>query len=81
MNPKWMKLAGALLKRASEEFVNHGSNDWNFPKDWTELDRLNFIAEIHKDNGTPDEAGDCTSLPDWWVMLFLGKQLVKESKA
>lgn len=89
MDPKWLKVAGELLERASNEFVNHGCNDWKWPEGWTEADKLEFATCIVEDNvGRPRDKFNPLDIEDrdtlargglgpsdWWVMLFLGRKL------
>ncbi len=90
MNPKWLKLAGALLRRACQEFSNHGCNDWLWPDDFTPADRLALVTAMHEANlGKPvarftalereDMEADVRGAhgpADWWLMAFLGKELL-----
>ncbi len=93
MNPKWQRLAGELLETASGQFSNNGCNDWKWPEDWTQAERLAFTEAMVRDNVrkkptgklTPAELEEIASLaegeygpPDWWVMTFLGRQLNPE---
>jgi hypothetical protein len=89
IDPKWLAVAGALFIRASQEFSNHGSNDWEWPADWTPEERFAFATAMVSDNVqrppsefTALDREDADHLargkygpPDWWVMLFLGKRL------
>ena len=79
MKDSWLKLAGELLDRASEEFSNHGCNDWDFPPLWTDKEKKELLREMHKDNNSLAEwKEDGESLhppPDWWVMVFLADGL------
>jgi len=73
-----LKLAGELLDKASDEFSNHGSNDWNWPSDWTPQQIMETAEAMHRDNGdfvrwVAD--GKNTNVPDWWIMSYLGKLL------
>jgi hypothetical protein len=80
MNMKWAKLCGQLLRQASEEFSNHGCNDWNFPPDWTLEERQEFVKAMHEDNGSPEEYDpEHLHVPDWWVMSFLAGYVEKNS--
>jgi hypothetical protein len=40
MKAKWMKLAANLLEIASDQFSNHGCNDYELPGDWTPEERM-----------------------------------------
>ena len=92
MKLKWQKLAGELLALASEEFGSHCCNDWKWPKDWTPEDREEFSRAIVADNvqairkePSAEDERDAAELAagnygpsDWWVMVFLGKELQRE---
>lgn len=91
MKQKWQQLAGDLLMLASQEFSNHGCNYWKWPESWTPKERYDFSLAIVMDNrravfgrDTPSEEdkrdavdmAECDYGPnDWWVMMFLGKEL------
>jgi hypothetical protein len=76
MKAKWMKLAGELLKEASNEFTNRGCNDWEFPADWTREDQEEFVKAMHVDNQSLEEFDPkYLHVPDWWVMSFLARKL------
>jgi hypothetical protein len=75
---KWIKLAADLLEEASDEFSNHGCNDWDFPSDWTKEEQQEFVKAMNEDNGTPEEYDpEHLHVPDWWVMSFLARQIKK----
>lgn len=91
MDLKWKLLAAQLLQEASQLYANHGCNDWKWPANWTPVDRENLADAMVRDNvgysNLRDEdvediygliAGDYGP-PDWWVMLFLSKQLAMEA--
>lgn len=76
MNEKWLKLAGKLLEKASEEFSNHGCNDWKFPVDWTVEERREIVKKMYEENGDPENYDPKhLHVPDWWIMSFLADQL------
>lgn len=78
MNAQWMKLAGELLELASDEFANHGCNDWEFPTHWTLKEKQELVKAMHDANGTPEEYDPKRlQVPDWWVMSFLAKRLME----
>ncbi len=93
MNAKWLHLAGNLLEQASEEFANHGCNDWKWPKGWDESDKWELTETMMEDNlkkpskeFNVEEMNEWSDLmnngpDDWWLMSFLAGQLKKESKA
>ncbi len=89
MLTKWTKLAGDLLQEASESLSNAGCNDWKWPADWTPAERLELARAMVADNVqcterelTADLEAEAAELvsgpwgpPDWWVALYLAKQL------
>ena len=79
-----MKLAGELLELASDQFSNHGCNDFELPSDWTEEEKLEFTTAMKKwnncggdlteeDKEEAVQATKCTQ--DWFVMGFLASEL------
>jgi hypothetical protein len=76
-----IKLLVPLLKRAAQEFSNHGCNDLNLDEFLTEEERAAFITEVNAIPNFGDEPFDDDSyaLPDWLVMKALIKKLEKES--
>lgn len=89
MFPKWQKLAGEMLELASEQFSNHGCNDWEWPDDWTPEERHNLAIEMvahnirksvsgltqHEMEEVNHWASGKFGPPDWWVMSFLADKL------
>ena len=86
MPDKWLKLAGEMLELASDQFSNHGCNDWRWPDDWTQKEREGLAKAMTVQNfGRPmtqEEEQDAVDIakcefgpPDWWVMDFLGQKL------
>ena len=73
---KWLKLTGELLKVASYEFSDHICNDWNFPEDWSNEEKIEFVKAMYEDNGNPEDFDpNHLHVPDWLVMSFLGSKL------
>lgn len=93
MNAKWLTIAASLLRRASEDFANHGCNDWEWPPTWTEEDRRELATAIVSANSgrSPKDFSaenhenvDCLMAgefgpPDWLLMKFLAHQLELDS--
>ncbi len=90
MNSAWLRLAGELLGLASDQFSNHGCNEWEWPADWSAVERRQLAEAIVRDNVrktngeklNTEEAGQVKHMasgkhgpPDWWVMAFLAGQL------
>lgn len=84
MTPSELRLASTLLEMASEEFSNHGCNDFAWP-DWFPVEErasLVFAMEI-ANSGDASQAGEMVqdyaqgkyAPPDWWLMSYLAKRL------
>jgi hypothetical protein len=80
MTRKEKLLAASLLELASEEFSNHGCNDWEFPVGWSPAECHDFVRRYCDWNGDPSEydASREPSLPDWAVMRFLAAKIEEE---
>lgn len=71
-NNKLLNLAADMLELASDQFANHGCNDWSFPSNWTKKEMEEFCEVYHLFNGDPEEhSDDNLYLPDYAVMSFL----------
>jgi hypothetical protein len=76
MTEKERAVAAQLLEMASEEFGNHGCNDWDFPKGWTKEEKIAFCKEYHEWNGDPEDFDpNFLHLPDYAVMSFMADKL------
>lgn len=75
MNPKWLRFAADLLRLASCKFSNHGCNDMNWPADWSEADRVEFIAMMDRHEGGPSGMRPDDTLMDWLAMDCLADEL------
>jgi hypothetical protein len=77
------KLVVLLLRMASEEFGNHGCNDFNLVKDgkMTAKEADALMKSFHVWNGSPGdyEPGD-TNLGDFVAMDYLADLLEREAK-
>ena len=81
MNPKWLAVAAEMLELASDEFSNHGCNDWDFPDDWTIDERRELVRAIYQDNGDPQNFDpDRLCAMDYQVMRFLARRLKSQAK-
>ncbi len=91
INPKWLALAAEMLDLASEQLSANGCNDWQWPDDWTTVDRHRFALALVRDNNPrmSEEAVDLEATafanrnygpPDWWVCCFLAHVLKKTAK-
>lgn len=70
-------LAARLLQSASNQFANHGCNDWSFPENWSDHEKKDFMKhylEYHHINEEPDP--DRMPLPDCSVMEFLAHRMI-----
>jgi len=52
------KLAADLLDLASDEFSNHGCNDYKLDRLLTKAEQEAFVAFAHRWNGDPEETQD-----------------------
>lgn len=76
MNTKEMLLAASLLNDYSDALGNRGCNDWEFPADWTQQERIAFVREYHEWNGDPEEfSAAFLHLPDFAVAAFLSYKI------
>jgi hypothetical protein len=76
LNKKWLKLASDLLGEASDEFSNHGCNDWKWPKDWSRNDRKEFMDRFVEEYDKEDlKYGPA----DFAVMSYLSNYLLELS--
>ncbi len=53
INPNYLRLAAQLLKLASEEFSNHGCNDFELPEWMSKAERLALSTAMCEANGDP----------------------------
>lgn len=80
LSPKEMILAARLLQSASNEFANHGCNDWKFPHTWNQEEKEEFVKAFHDYNGDPEEFNpEWLNLHDYAVMSFLADKLLDGS--
>jgi hypothetical protein len=72
MTTKELKLASAMLDDFSDKLASNCCNDWEFPEDWDEAERIGFVRGFHEWNGDPEEFDkDYLSLPDFSVAGYL----------
>lgn len=85
---KLLTLAADLLELASDEFGNHGCNDWDPPADWDDCDRDAFALRAWVANGRPKDEEPTKDDPqhvqaDWWAMYTCAcelRRMAKEAK-
>ena len=79
-----LRLASELLKKASEEFSNHGCNDFEWPEWFPKEERVTFCRAMEMDNSKDPVLAEETvemyaykkhSPPDWWLMAYLSRKL------
>jgi hypothetical protein len=70
------------LELASNDFSNHGCNDFDLPESWTLNECDEFTLAIATWNGDPEnhEPGRRTTM-DYSVMAYLAARLQELSKA
>lgn len=72
MTPNERKLAAAVLRLASEQFSNHGCNDFDLSKLIPDEDERNaLVREYEGWNGSPEEYRDASGSQDWRLMDFM----------
>jgi hypothetical protein len=80
MKPYEKKLLAKLLDLASDEFGNHGCNDFDLQAEGL---LPSEIAELHADmarfNKTPSEVLEGRFTYDWFLMSYLADKIRKES--
>ncbi len=68
-----------LLKMASDEFSNHGCNDYYLAKIIADPEeRRALMKQYHEYNGDPEEwraESNYDYAPDWLLMIFMAKKL------
>jgi hypothetical protein len=70
---KTLALAAQFLTDHADRLGNDGCNDWEFPADWTEQERIDFVKGFHQHNGDPENFNpDRLVLPNFAVAGFLG---------
>jgi hypothetical protein len=81
LTPAEYKLTAYLLKRASEEFSNHGCNDLNLVKDvgLTPEESFELRKSLTAWGDYPDEdvPQDTHYTMDWLAMLFIKDRILK----
>ena len=76
MNEKEKAIIRQFLKDHSHIIGNRCCNDWGFPKDWTQEERLEFTRAYHEWNGDPECFDpDHLFLSDCAVAEFLAHRL------
>lgn len=71
MNQKELALAAKFLSDYSDRLGNDTCNDWKFPDDWTDAERMTFIWEFHQANGDPQEFNPAHKHIDNSAVAFL----------
>lgn len=83
-----LRLVAALLEMASNEFSNHGCNDFRWPAWFPESERATLVRDMAVDNRS--DAAEVEDMvqdysmseyapPDWWLMTYLAKLAKVES--
>ena len=81
MSPKYFKLAAQLLGLASDEFSNHGCNDFEKPDDWTQDEWDALSLEMYERNGDPENhTPGWTGGYDWQLMSHFAALLAEQGK-
>lgn len=76
MTKRELQLAATLLRMASDSFSNHGCNDFELPKEWTQQQCDDFNLAMQTWNGDPENHYPGSRITsDWFVMDYLASQL------
>ena len=76
INNKELKLILGFLNQLSDKLSNAGCNDWEFPSDWTDIEKLEFVKGFHDWNGDPEEFdSDNLVVSDFCVVMYLASKL------
>lgn len=77
---KLLRMVAEFLRSYSNELGNNVCNDWDFPEDWTEEERVALVKEYHDRNGDPEEFDpDCLLLSDMCATWILAEILDEEA--
>lgn len=83
MNAATYRLLAELLRRAADEFVCHGCNDFNVAAIMPDVeDRRQLRQQMEAENGTPEEydpTKDYTAALDWWLMAYFAAYFEAEA--
>lgn len=81
MSHKELILAAEFLEQYSDDLSDNGCNDWEYPDDWTEQEKIDFCREYHDFNKSPEDFDpDDLTLPDFAVASFLAHKLILQAK-
>jgi predicted RNase H-like HicB family nuclease len=87
LKPYELRLAAKLLREASDEFANHGCNDFDlFENGLSHAEAVEFALEAN-DGGEDDEEREGIAdhpkyaVMDWLAMLTLAKKLEREANS
>ena len=81
LTDKELLLVADLLNDASETYSNHGCNDFDFPSDWTDIEKQAFVVDFQIWNGGIDDDDDADNMADWCVMATLANKIRRSMKA
>ena len=83
-----LRLVSMLLEMASQEFSNHGCNDFKWPDWFPESERVILVRDMAVENRShaaevedmvEDYSKSEYAPPDWWLMTYLSKLAKVES--
>jgi len=89
MNKAEMLLAAKMLEMASDEFSNHGCNDFDLSEYMTDGAVFEFVKHYHEVNGDPEvfleDVADSLREIKYWlgdssIMWYLATKLEKEAE-
>lgn len=78
MSEKQKLLIAAMLDKYSDVLANNCCNDWDFPKDWTHQEKVEFCKGYHDWNGDHEEfSEEHLHLPDFAVASYLAHLIIE----
>jgi len=81
MNHKELTLAAEFLEQHSDDLSDNGCNDWKYPDDWTEQEKIDFCREYYEwRRGEEYFNRSDLSLPDFAVAEFLAHKLILQAE-
>lgn len=81
MNRKELQLVASFLEMLDDILGNRCCNDWDFPDDWTESEKTDFVKQFHEANGDPEEYTEGDTIIQDFCAVYLVRQKVLQDLA
>lgn len=80
LNQKETELAKVFLREYADRLCDDGCNDWDFPEDWSMLERQNFVKQYYAWNGDPENYNPKhLNLPNFAAVSFLAYRMTQKN--